>query len=132
MAGVSENHDLRRAIALRLEQHGIHVDRDGHARGRGLHRLRATNFSAVVGHGGVVRHVLCFEWRDTISGAREKAAEPGDERRLSGVGRGSLHHQHARELPRRFRLCGHARTITGSRVERKCSPARTCAVRRGG
>jgi hypothetical protein len=132
MARMPENHDLRGAIALGFEQHGIHVDRDGHARRRGLHRLRAANFSAVIGHCGVVRHVLRFEWRNAVSSAREEAAKRGDERRLPGVGRGSLHHQHARRMPRRFRLYGHARTITGSLAKRKCSPARTCAVGRGG
>ena len=42
----AEHDDLRRAIALRLEQHGIHVDRDSHAGRRRLHRLRASDFAA--------------------------------------------------------------------------------------
>jgi hypothetical protein len=93
----AEHDHLRRAVALRLEQHRVHVDGRGHAGGHGLRGLRAADLAAVVGDGGVVRHVLRLERRHAQPRAREDAAERGDEGRLAGVRRGALHHEHAAE-----------------------------------
>jgi hypothetical protein len=93
----AEHHDLRRPVALRLEQHRVHVDRGRDARGERLRGLRAADLAAVVGDGGVVRHVLRLERRHAQPRAREDAAERGDEGRLAGVRRGALHHEHAAE-----------------------------------
>jgi hypothetical protein len=59
--------------------------------------LRAADLAAVVGDGGVVRHVLRLERRHAQPRAREDAAERGDEGRLAGVRRRALHHEHAAE-----------------------------------
>ena len=55
------HHDLRADLALRLQQHRVHVHGRRHARRAGLQRLGAADLAAVRGHGGVVRHVLRLE-----------------------------------------------------------------------
>src|SRR5437016_10344783 len=50
--------DLRADLALRFQEHGIHVHcrcRAGSAR---LQRLRPADLATIHGHGGIVRHVL--------------------------------------------------------------------------
>ena len=55
------HHDLRADLALRLEQHRVHVHARRHLRGARLQRLGAADLAAVRRHRGVVRHVLRLE-----------------------------------------------------------------------
>ena len=82
---MTEHDDLRRLVALRLQENRVHVDGDGYARGHRLHRLRAANLSTVERHRGVVRHVLRLEWRHAIARICKKPTERRYERRLPGV-----------------------------------------------
>ena len=90
------HHDLRADLALRLQQHRVHVDARRHARGARLQRLRAADLAAVRRHRGVVRHVLRLERAHSEPARREGAAEPGDDQRLADVGARALEHQRAR------------------------------------
>jgi hypothetical protein len=88
--------DLRADVALRLQQHRIHVDARGDAAGARLQRLGAADLAAVGRHGGVVRHVLRLERADFQPTRGEGAAEAGDDERLADVRAGALKHQRAR------------------------------------
>ena len=59
--GLAQHDDLRADIALRLQQHRVHVHRGGDPAGPRLQRLRPADLAAVGGHRGIVRHVLRLE-----------------------------------------------------------------------
>ena len=89
-------HDhLRADLALRLEQHGIHVNRRRDAGRPRLQRLRPPDLAAIGGDGGVVRHVLRLERTHAKPAPGEGAREPGDDQRFADVGAGALDHQGA-------------------------------------
>ena len=90
------HHDLRAGLALRLEQHRIHVDARRRAGGARLQRLGAADLAAVGRHRGIVRHVLRLERPHREAAIGEGAREPGHDQRLADVGAGSLEHQGAR------------------------------------
>src|SRR5580700_1825137 len=84
------HHDLRADLALRLQQHRIHVHarrRAGRAR---LQRLSATDLAAVRRHRRIVRHVLRLERTNLYSAQREGARQPGDDQRFADVRAGAL------------------------------------------
>lgn len=93
--------DLRADIAVRLEQHGVHVRLRRDARRECLPRLRTADLAAIDGHGAVQRHVLRLERCDAFAGARGNSTKRADERALARIGTRSLNHQCAghRGLP---------------------------------
>ena len=96
-------HDLRRAVRLRLQQHRVHVADRRDAAGPRLQRLRPADLAAICRHRGVVRHVLRLERPHPEPAPRKGARQPGDEQRLADIGAGALQHQragHARRLRR--------------------------------
>ena len=102
------HHDLRADLALRLQQHRIHVHARRRARRARLQRLSAADLAAVGRHRGIVRHVLRLERADLYPAQRQGARQPGDDQRFADVGAGALEHQRARrhrsELDARLRL----------------------------
>ncbi len=68
------DNDLRADFRLWLEQDRVHVTADRHAACAGLQRLGAADFSAIMGHGGIVRHVLRFERPHSLAAFCEGAA----------------------------------------------------------
>ncbi len=89
------HHDLRADVALRLQQHRVHVHGRRHAGGAGLQRLGAADLAAVGGHGGIVRHVLRLERAHAEAAALEDAQQAGDEQRLADVGARAGQHERA-------------------------------------
>ncbi len=87
------HHHLGADLALRLQQHRVHVDRGRHPGGPGLQRLRAADLAAVRGDGGVVRHVLRLERAHPQAPVGEGARQPRHDQRLADVGAGALDHQ---------------------------------------
>jgi antitoxin CptB len=63
-------------IALRLQQHRVHVDGRRGAAGHGLQRLGAADLAAVGGDGGVVGHVLRLERPHDQAAIGEQPAQP--------------------------------------------------------
>ena len=87
-------HDqLRTDVALRLQQHRIHVGSRCDPAGHGLERGRAADLAAVDGDGRVVRHVLRLERPDAMAAVREQTAQAGDEHGLAHVGTATLDHE---------------------------------------
>ena len=84
---------LGAGIAVGLEQHRVHVGVRFKVGGLGLHRLRATDFATVGGHGTVERHVLWLERHDADALTRDPAAQRRHQRAFTGVRSGALHHQ---------------------------------------
>ncbi len=101
--------DLAADLALRLQQHRVHMDAGLDAAGARLQRLRPPDLAAVRRHGGVVGHVLRLERQHLEPALGQCAAEPGDDqatcqrrsRRLGTSGRGRSWRQprHARACP---------------------------------
>ena len=90
-------HDhLRADLALRLQQHRVHVDARRHAGRARLQRLRAADLAAVDRDRGVVRHVLRLERPHAQPAFGVGAREPRDHQRLADVGAGALEHDRAR------------------------------------
>ena len=87
------DHDLRADLALRLQEHGIHMDARRNPAGQRLQGLRPPDLAAVVGDRGVVRHVLRLERPHGKSPPRIGAAETGDDQRLADVRARALEHQ---------------------------------------
>ncbi len=54
-------HDLRRTLRLRLQQHRVHVDRRRDTAGARLQRLGPADLAAIGGDHRIVRHVLRLE-----------------------------------------------------------------------
>jgi hypothetical protein len=98
-AHLAADDELRRAVALRLEQDRVHVDAGRDAAGDRLGRLRAADLATVGGDGGVVRHVLRLERSDRQPAIGEGAAQARDEHRLADVRAGPLEHQSAHASP---------------------------------
>ena len=91
-------HDhLRAGLALRLQQHGVHVHARRDAGGTRLQRLRAADLAAIRRDRGVVRHVLRLERHDAHAAPDQEARQTGDQRRLADVGAGALEHQRRRQ-----------------------------------
>ncbi len=88
--------DLRAGVALRLQQHRVHVHAGRHPRRPRLHRLGPADLAAFDRDGGIVRHVLRLERRHLQAAAHQRARKPRDDRRLAGIGAGGLNHQRGR------------------------------------
>ena len=96
------HHHLGSGLALRLEQHGVHVDTGRHARRPRLEGLGAADLAPIRGDGGVVGHVLRLEGPHPQPAPREEPRQPGDEQRLAHRGAGALEHQghrHQNSIP---------------------------------
>ena len=91
--GRAQHDDLGARVGLRLDQHRVHARLRRDARGRRLHDLRPAELAAVVGHAGVVAHVLGLERRDAQALVGQQAAERGSQIGLAGVRRAALHHE---------------------------------------
>ncbi|MNN61327.1 hypothetical protein D3C81_1765550 [compost metagenome] len=91
--GATVNNHLRAGVAVRLEQHRVHVGVWFKISRLGLHRLRTTDLATVGGHRTVECHVLRFERHhaDTLTG--DPAAQRGYQRTFTSVRGGALHHQ---------------------------------------
>ena len=87
--------DLGADVALRLQQHRVHVHAGGHAGGPRLQRLGAADLAAVGRDGSVVRHVLRLERPHPEAAAREDAGQPRDQHRLADVRPRALDHDGA-------------------------------------
>ena len=87
--------DLRADLALRLEQHRVHMHRWLDTGRQRLQRLRAADLAAFRRHGGVVRHVLRLERPDAEAALHQRTSEPGDEQRLADARPRALQHEDA-------------------------------------
>ena len=87
--------DLRADLALRLQQHRVHVDARRHPRGARLQRLRPADLAAVGGHRRIVRHVLRLERPHVQAAIGEGARQPGHDQRLADIRAGALEHDGA-------------------------------------
>ena len=90
------HHDLRPDLALRLQQHRIHVHAGRCPCRARLQGLRAADLAAVGGHRRVVRHVLRLERTHGEAARGEGAREPGDDQRFADVRARALEHERAR------------------------------------
>jgi hypothetical protein len=72
--------DLCAGVALRFQQHGVHVNARCDAGGTSLQRLSAADFAAIDRNRCVVRHVLRFEWHHTQSAQRQQSRKTCDQR----------------------------------------------------
>ena len=95
---------LGAGIALRLEQHRVHMDRRRPPRRPRLKRLGPADLAAVGGDRGVVRHVLRLERCHLEPAPDERPAEPGDDHRLADMAAGALDHQGGRTMVYQGRL----------------------------
>lgn len=84
--------DLAAHIRLRLQKHRVHMHGGRHARGKRLEPLRTADLAAVVGNGGIVRHVLGLErfYAEAMIGS--EPAEARYQYRFSDIRAGSLQH----------------------------------------
>ena len=96
--GPAVEHDLRRAVRLRFEQHGVHVRRAGHARRLGLHGLRPTNLQSVGRGVRVERHVLRLERCRAVAVLTEDAAQGGRDDALAHVAARAGEHQRVQSV----------------------------------
>ena len=87
------HHDLRARLALRLQQHGVHVDAGRNAASSRLQGLGAPDLAAIFRDGGVVRHVLRLERQNREPAPREGAREACDDQRFADIRPGALDHQ---------------------------------------
>ena len=92
---VAANHQLRGAVAARLEQDRVEPDAGFQPARPRLHRLGSADLAAVDGDHRVVGHVLRLERRHPNSLAGQQPAQPGDDHRLAGVGSGAGDQQRA-------------------------------------
>ncbi len=90
---------LRGAVALRLEQHRVHVDMRRDARGERLRRLRAADLAAIGSDRGVVRHVLRLERAHDEPAIGERATQAGDQHRFADVRPRALQHHSTHATP---------------------------------
>ena len=88
--------DLRADVGLRLEQHRVHVGAGGHQAGLGLQRLGAADLAPVLGHRGIVRHVLGLERAHREAAPDIGPSQPGDQQGLAHVRAGALKHDRRR------------------------------------
>ncbi|MNN45515.1 hypothetical protein D3C81_1598540 [compost metagenome] len=105
--GTTMDDHLRASVAVRLEQHRVHVGVRFEMSGLRLHRLRATNLTAISGHGTVERHVLRLERYDRNALTSCPAAQRRHQCAFAGVGSGALHHQggHGWSLVKAIKAC---------------------------
>jgi|GEM_PF-4728302 len=94
--GAAVDDHLGPGVGLGLEQHRVHVGVGVETAGLGLHRLRATDLTAVGGDGAVECHVLRFERRDADAAAVQRARDTGDHGALARVRGGALDHESGR------------------------------------
>jgi hypothetical protein len=86
--------DLRAGLAFRLEQDRVHVDRRRYARSPSLERLGAPDLAAaIIGDGGVVRHVLRLERAHAKPAPGINPRESRDEHGFADIRAGALDHQ---------------------------------------
>ena len=86
-------HDhLRPCGGLRLEQDGVHVRMRRDPGGARLQSLRAPDLAPVLGHGGVVGHVLRLERPHGDPAPDTGADQPGHDHRLADIAAGPLNH----------------------------------------
>ena len=89
-------HDhLRADLALRFQQHRVHVHRRRNTSRERLQRLRPADLAAIFGDGGVVRHVLRLERPDHEPAPHQRTREPRDEQRLADARPRALQHEGA-------------------------------------
>ena len=78
--------DLRAGLAFRLEQDGVHVDRCRHARRACLQGLGTPDLAAaIIGDGGIVRHVLRLERAHAQPAPGKDPREPGNEHGFADI-----------------------------------------------
>src|SRR2546425_938980 len=94
------HHDLRAVLTLGLQEDRVHVDGRLDAGGLRLRGLGPADLAPVGGDGGVERHVLRLERRDTIALPGEDPAERRGEQALADPRRSALHHQTRRRHAR--------------------------------
>ena len=93
--------DLRADVALRLQQHRVHVDRRRDAAGDRLQPLRAADLAAA-GSPGMSATAALFDMFCGLNGRTfmprllRGAAEPGDQHRLADIRAGALQHDRPR------------------------------------
>ena len=92
------HHHLRADLALRFQQHRIHVDARRHAGRPRLQRLGAADLAAIGRDGGIVRHVLRLERPDRQPARGKARHRPGHQKRLADIGAGALDHERARHV----------------------------------
>ena len=92
-SGAAVDHELGGAVALGLDQDGVHFDAGGETGGSGLLGLGATDLQTVRGDIGVVGHVLGFEGHDAVAVLEQDAAEGSGEDGLADGGGGALEHE---------------------------------------
>ncbi|MNZ50537.1 hypothetical protein D3C78_683260 [compost metagenome] len=85
--------DLGAGVTVGLEQHRVHVGVRRQPASLGLHRLGATDLTAIGSHRAVEGHVLRFERHHGHPLAQQPTAQGGNQRALAGVGGGALHHE---------------------------------------
>ncbi len=106
--GIAEHaalhHHLAAHLALRLQQHGVHVHARRHPRGPRLQGLGAADLAAIRRHGGIVGHVLRLEGSDAKAASKKGPAQARDDQRLADIRPRALQHQdfggHRVTLPR--------------------------------
>ena len=80
------HYDLRPDLALRLQEHGVHVNAGSDTCGACLKRLRPPDLAAICGDGRVVRHVLRLERPHLEAAAMKSAGKASDDDGLAHVG----------------------------------------------
>ena len=91
--GAAVNNHLRTGVAVRFEQHRVHVGVWRQPRGLRLNRLCASDLAPLGGHGTVERHVLRLERHHADALAGHPATQRRHQRTFTGVRRRALHHQ---------------------------------------
>jgi hypothetical protein len=87
------NNHLGSGFRLRLEQHRVHVDAGRNPAGQRLQPLRPPDFPAIIGHRGIVGHVLRLERPHPQAMVRRQPAEPGNQHGLADIRPCPLKHQ---------------------------------------
>ena len=82
---VAIDDNLCSRIAVRFEQHRIHIGARCHTSGLRLQCLGAADLAAIAGYGAVERHVLWLERRYTDIAAPQHAAQRSGQRALASV-----------------------------------------------
>ena len=89
------HHYLGAHLALRLQQHGVHVHARRHAGGARLERLRAADLATVPRDGRIVGHVLRLERTHGQAAISEGPRKAGDDQALADIRPRALDHQRA-------------------------------------
>lgn len=91
--GYSADNDLAAAAMLGFEENRVHVHAWGSSGGARLESLRAADFAAVRGDGGIVGHILRLEGRHAYPAPCIQPAEAGGQETLAHRRRDSLDHE---------------------------------------